>query len=517
MRDRKTLQSAGGSMHSLAIEDARSPFVLAIDIGSSSVRTLIYDANGDRIDASEAQLEHRLHTTSDGGSFADARQLFSLMCDALDQTVAFAGARARDIAAVGTSCFWHGLLGLDASGEPVTPVLMWGDKRSAAQAATIRTDTDLANTMLRETGCRAHSSYWPAKLRWLQESGESDISPVRFWVSLTDYIAQQLTGITTGSISMASGTGLLNIDSNDWDRSLLPHFGVEIDQLPPLLDRTDLLPVLKPEFQQRWPVLATTPWFPAIGDGAAANLGAGCVGDQRIAVTIGTSAAMRMILKGDHRHPAWPQSLWIYRLDSQHRVVGGALSNGGNAMTWLADRLAGGDIAAITAEAGTVAPDGHGLTSLPFFAGERSPSWNDDAFASFLGLRLATTRGDIFRATLEGTAYRLAAIYQDLRTIAQTTHEIHANGGAALNSPLWMQIIADTLNHRLDALDAEAEASARGAAVSALESMGIWKSLAPDTSPIVRTFEADPAKAAVYRKGWERQQRYESAIDLVSR
>jgi len=503
-------------MHSLSLADAQAPMILAIDIGSSSVRTLLYDAQGYRVNGSEAQLEHRLLTTNDGGSFADAPHLFGLLCQALDLTVDFARERHSDIGAVAASCFWHGLLGLDARGTPVTPVYMWGDKRSVDQAAALRDDRKLAGMMLRETGCRAHSSYWPAKLEWLRETGNADVSNVASWVSLTDYIAQELTGELSTSISMASGTGLLNIDANTWDATLLDRFGVRQEQLPPLMDRTQPLPAPKPEYQQRWPALASIPWYPAIGDGAAANLGAGCVGDNRIALTIGTSAAMRMILKGDENHPTWPQSLWIYRLDSSHRVVGGALSNGGNAMTWLADQLAGGDIAAITEEAAQIEPDSHGLTSLPFFAGERSPSWNDDAFASLIGLRLATTRADIFRATLEGTAFRLAAIYDDLRTIAQPVHEIHANGGAALNSPLWMQIIADTLNHRLDALDAEAEASARGVAVSALEALGAWKSLAPETSTIARSFPANRDNAPIYQRARDRQQRYESAINLVA-
>lgn len=497
----------------ISLDRATSPLVVAIDIGSSSVRTLIYDGEGRPVDNSESQLTHDLETTADGGSMADAIVLFDLLCTALDASIGFAGLRTAEIAAVGTTSFWHSLLGLDPSGAPVTPVFMWGDKRSVEQSTASRNDRDLATRMLQETGCRPHSSYWPAKLCWLRETDPDRFAIVRHWVSFSDYVAYRLTGSLVTSISMASGTGLLNTHGRIWHSDLAETFGVAIAQLSPLLDRRDALPPLKPEFQKRWPALASIPWFPSIGDGAAANVGAGCVGESRIALTIGTSAAMRIILRDAGEHKIWPQPLWVYRLDAEHRVVGGALSNGGNVMTWLADIMADGNMAVLSDEAEQIEPAGHGLTSLPFFAGERSPSWNDDAFGSLLGLRFASTRGEIFRATLEGTAYRLAAIYDDLRQIVAPEHEIHANGGAALNSPLWMQIIADTLNHRIDALDAESEASARGAAICALESLGSWTSLIPPSSDIARSFFPDAARVKMYASARHRQSSFEEAIN----
>jgi gluconokinase len=503
-------------MHARSLQDASGPLILAIDIGSSSVRTQLYDRDGRPIAGSETQLEHELSTTTDGGSFADPDALFDLLCSSLDRTVRFAGSRATEIAAVGTSVFWHSLLGLNRNADPCTPVYMWGDKRAVDQASLIRNDTALAARMLRETGCRPHSSYWPAKLKWLRQADPDQFNATSFWVSFSDYVSYQLTGELLTSISMASGTGLFSTDTCGWHESLVREFAVRPNQLSPLIDRRDALPPLLPAFRLRWPALASATWFPPIGDGAAANVGAGCVGDNRLALTIGTSAAMRIILEDRDDHPEWPQPLWVYRLDAGHRVIGGALSNGGNVMSWLADILAGGDIESISKEAESVKPDGHGLTSLPYFAGERSPTWNDDAFASLLGLRFASTRADIFRAALEGTAYRLAAIYDDLATITAPEHEIHANGGAALNSPLWMQIIADTLDHRLDALETDSEASARGAAVCALEAIGIWASLVPAASEFARSFQPDRDRGSIYRKARVRQVKYEEAINRVS-
>jgi len=166
----------------------------------------------------------------------------------------------------------------------------------------------------------------------------------------------------------------------------------------------------------------------------------------------------------------------------------------------------------LTAAAMLIEPDGHGLTVLPLLAGERSPSWSENATGTISGLRLSTTSGDLFRATLEATAYRMAAIYDDVRLLAAPAHEIHANGGAALGSPLWLQIIADTLGHQLDAVEAEAEASARGAALCALESLGAIPSLDHLTNMVSARYIPDPAAHRRYRAARDRQSKLEAAI-----
>ena len=171
----------------------------------------------------------------------------------------------------------------------------------------------------------------------------------------------------------------------------------------------------------------------------------------------------------------------------------------------------------LTEAAEAIAPDSHGLTMLPFLAGERSPSWNDHATGTISGVRLATTGGDLFRVTLESTAYRLAAIYDDLRTLAAPGHEIHANGAAALSSPLWLQIVADTLGHRIDAVDAEAEASARGAAVCALDALREDATLDMFRHAVSTSYEPNAEAHQAYVVARDRQTRLEDAINMAYR
>ncbi len=493
---------------------SRNPLVLAIDIGSSSVRALLYDQEGAQLYDSEVQLSYRQSVTADGGSESDAGTLLDLTIACIDGVLEKTPADAGTIEAVGFTSFWHGLLGLDASGAPSTPVYMWSDKRSGADAARLADELGL-DEVHRATGCRPHSSYWPAKLRWLKRTRPEHLEASRHWVSITDYIMRRLTGTLVTSVSMASGTGFLNTSSLEWDESMVEALGISTDQLPPIVDRTDRADPLTAEFASRWPSLASIPWFPAIGDGAAANVGSGCVGPERMALTIGTSAAMRLILPGDQATAGVSNRLWRYRLDRSQAVVGGALSNGGNAAAWVADHTGGGDLDDLTTQASHLAPDAHGLTILPLFAGERSPSWNEHSTGTIHGIRLSSTPVELFRATLEATAYRLADIYDDLTPLTSSPFEIHANGAAALGSPLWLQIIASTLGHTVDAVDAETEASARGAAICALEAIGAIEGLQDAVRPVATSYQPDPEATAIYKAARQRQAALESAINSI--
>jgi gluconokinase len=490
--------------------------VLAVDIGSSSVRALLYDHRGNQLDDTEVQLSYRQTVTATGGSESDAAQLLDLTVSCIDGVLARHDPAGNRIEAVGFTSFWHGLLGLDASGSPSTPVYMWSDKRSGNDASELADQLGLDEVHW-ATGCRPHSSYWPAKLRWLKRTLPDQYDATRCWVSVTDYIMKQLTGTLATSVSMASGTGFLNTASLDWDEPMVRALELSLDQLPPIVDRTDRSDPLCPDYASRWPSLASIPWFPAIGDGAAANVGSGCVGPARIALTIGTSAAMRLILPGTQTTTGVSNRLWRYRLDRSHAVVGGALSNGGNAAAWVGDHTSDGDLDILSEEATLIAPDAHGLTILPLFAGERSPSWNEHSTGTITGLRLSSTPADLYRATLEATAYRLAAIYDDLAPLTSSPHEIHANGAAALGSPLWLQIIASTLGHAIDAVDAETEASARGAAICALEAIGAIESLQDAGRPVAVSYDSEPEHHATYMAARQRQSALELAITSIPR
>jgi gluconokinase len=493
---------------------AEAPLTLALDLGTSSFRALLFDRHGRAVAGSEEQRRYELTTTADGGAEADARMLFGLLHATVDRALNRAGERSTDIAAVGLSCFWHSLVGLDEAGEPVTPVLFWADRRSANQVATLRQELD-QRAVHQRTGCVIHSSYWPAKLRWLKETRPADFARAVRWCSFADYAVKQIHGEDLTTDSMASGTGMMDVRSAQWDGELTAAAGVDPATLPPIVPPSSPLTSMKPAFAGRWPDLAQIPWYPGIGDGACANVGCGAVTSDRIALTVGTSAAIRVIAERPLGEAFdVPNDVWAYRLDERHVVFGGALSNGGNVVSWLRGVVGEDPTEETMGEAGQIEPDSHGLTVLPFLAGERSPIWNDGATGVIAGLTLSTGRFELLRACMEAVALRLAMIYKAIAPLVNDDHQVILNGGAVLHSPVWMQIIADALGHSVTPLDPEEESSARGVALIAMQSSGIIPDLTatPDPAEACHPVEPIEANAPLYAAARARQSALEALL-----
>ena len=480
-----------------------TPLVLALDIGTSSVRGALYDARGAEVEGTQARVVRGLETTADGGAELDAREAIEQTVQVIDAVVAHATGLGARIEAVAVSCFWHSLVGADDRFEPLTPVFGWADTRAARHAEMLKRQRDEADAHAR-TGCRFHPSYWPAKLLWLREERPEIFHGVRRWMSFGELLSAHFFDEPTASVSMASGTGMLNLRSCLWDGELLETTGVRPEQMPALAQTRAPLGKLADAYARRWPTLRDAQWFPAIGDGAANNIGVGCTTRARAALMIGTSGAMRVMWEGEPPAPL-PSALWCYRADRSRVLTGGALSDGGGLFSWMADALRLGARAEETEQAlAAMKPDAHGLTVLPFWAGERSTNWNPTARGAILGLTMHTRPSDILRAAMEAIAYRFALVARALEPFAPGA-EIVASGGALAASNVWPQMLADVLARPLHRADAT-EASSRGAALLALEATGKLKSIADAEAPTVQTFEPDMNAHARYRAGLERHE-----------
>lgn len=484
-------------------EVAADPLVLAIDAGTSSVRALVYDARGREVTGREVHRPYTVATTPDGGVTADPDYLLGLIGSCLDEIVAEVVQAKKTIAAVACDTFWHSLIGLDSGGKPLTPVLTWADTRAAEAAVELHSRLDEA-AIHRRTGCVLHASYWPAKLVWLEQCDPQLMRNVTHWVSFGEYLYLHLFGERHVSLSMASGTGLFDQNLCTWDDEMLAVLPVRRDQLSPLADFADALHGLHPPFARRWPALARVPWYLPVGDGACSNLGSGGCGDEWAVLMVGTSGAIRVVREAGHIDI--PRGLWAYRVDRRRFVEGGALSAGGNVFAWLTRTLHLPDLFAVEQQISRMLPDAHGLTVLPFLAGERSPEWNPSVRAAFVGASLDTTTTDIVQASLEGVSYRFGLVYDILKQAIPTLRGIIGSGAGLIHSPPWMQIMTDVLGEPITASDVS-EATSRGAALLALEALGAIPDLFALPAPLGKRFEPSPDRTAIYRAAMERQER----------
>lgn len=477
---------------------------LSLDIGTSSVRALLWDSHGREIPDCDAQIPYHMTITPDGGMEIPAPELLSLVAQCLDRALARCGERAASVRAVGISSFWHSLLGLDAHGAPLTPVYSWADTRAGHAASLLRDELDAAAVHAR-TGCPLHSSYYPAKLRWLRETQPELFRRAARWVSPAEYLFSALFGpdACRVSVSMASGTGLLRQDRCDWDLELLDAVGVVPGQLSPIIDLDSPSRGLREPFAARWPALRNTPFVPAIGDGACSNVGSGCIASDGMAINLGTSGAVRVTWREACAESGFaavaPPGLWRYRIDSRRAVMGAAFSDGGDVFAWLLQTLRLPEGEALEAAVSSCAPGSHGLIVLPFLAGERSFGWNPEAHGVLAGLTLHTDGVGLTRACMEAIALRFAPAVEQLRMQFPNAERIVASGAALGHSPAWAQILADALGETITRAE-ESEASSRGAALLALESVGLLENLEMAPARLGRSFVPDPSRHARYRE-----------------
>ena len=440
------------------------PITLALDIGTSSVRAALYDGDANILPRTSVKVERTLTSTAGGGAEIDADVAFEQVVVVIDAVLEKTKNIKGEIECVASCSFWHSLVGIDDKGNPTTNVLSWADRRSREYSGVLKEKFDEAEIRNR-TGAHFHSSFWPAKLLWFRCENPAIFERTAMWLSLSDYIALKLFGTPVTSVSMASGTGIFDQRKCVWDNELLKYLKVKASALPDIAT-DDATFKLEVKFAKRWPRLKNAAWFPAIADGAADNIGSGCVTKERAALMVGTSAAMRVAYLGEPPERI-PDGLWCYRVDRKRVIVGGALSDGGNLYALIKKRFKlSGNVDRLVAERDAA----DGLVVIPFFHGERSTGYDEDARGAIIGMTADHDGIDVLRAAMEGVAFRLADIFERLCTVADI-HEIVASGGALRDSPVWTQIIADVLGHDLTLNDAS-ESSSRGAVLLALESLG---------------------------------------------
>ncbi len=496
------------------------PLVLAVDIGTSSIRTALFDLRGQRLARSLVQREHAVSHSPAGAAELDPATLEDGFLRCLDQTMPHA--RRRPVVAVGMSCFWHSLIGTDRRGKALTPIYTWADARCRADAARLRTELSERDYHGR-TGCMLRASYWPAKLRWLAREKRGLFRRVGRWQSPAEWLLGKYceNGGDACAYGMATGTGLFNPSTLQWEIDLLQLCGLKPEQVPVVTDQSLRL---RSEHVRRFPQLAEARWWPGIGDGAAGNLGSGATRAGRAAINVGTSAAFRVMREG--RQAKSPFGLFAYRVDARRFVVGGAVSNAGNLRAWCRRELhlpqterALDD--ALAARPGPVSS----LVTLPFWSAERAPTWCEELAGVIDGLSQNTTALDLLQSTTESVYHRLATI-ADLslpekpgsggkNTGRHPATQIVVSGGI-LKSAHLLQRMADVLGRPVFP-STEPEASLRGAAVYALEKIeapGWADDTLPEVGPMVRP---RARYAALYHQERTRQHRLETLMAAGAR
>ncbi|MFG1777609.1 FGGY family carbohydrate kinase [Micromonospora sp. NPDC049048] len=452
--------------------------ILALDLGTSSVRGLVLDADARPLPGALSRRKVSLVVRDDGTGTLDGPGYLACLAQCLDELAA--GGHLRDVSLVATSAQWHSVVPIGTDGAPLGPVLTWLDTRPEAPAGAVG-PADPEDFHGR-TGTWWHRCYWSIRLPWLR--GHTGGRIARF-AGLAEYVLGELLDAAPMSISQASGTGLLDLRTLDWDAEACALADSRADELPELAP-TGWRGRLRPAYARRWPQLADAPWAGPVGDGGASNVGSGCVRPDRVAVTVGTSAAVRLMQRvpAGQAMPPLPAELWRYRVDHEHVVTGAAYSSGGNLFAW-ADRelrLPGGD--ELQAALARV-PYRGGLPVNVRFGGDRPPGRAPAGSGVLGGLSFDTTAVEILAGLMRGLCDLVAADLAVLESSVDSPVEVVLGGGAMAASAWWRTAFAAALAPRPVWYGRNPEVGASGAALVALGRVGDASRLAA----IVRTDE----------------------------
>lgn len=477
--------------------------LLIIDIGSSSVRVLLSHDDATLIEDAIVSRSHDFLTGNDGQATADAQHLQTLVEDCIDDILSHPA--AQNIRAVGMATFVGNWVGLDADGLPITPLMTYADTRSRDDIAILQDRLDSDTTSYHQaTGCMLHTAYLPAQYHYMQRHQPELMSKVRILTDISGYLYRRWFARDMPiSYTVAAWTGLLHTAQLSWHEGYIREFEIErlLDCLPPLANYDAVQTGLSDAYANRWEQLNDVPFYLALGDGAVANVGSGAVDAQHMALTIGTTSALRIVKTVDHL----PTGLWRYVVAENMPLVGGATSEGGNVYQWVTEQL-GIDDDDIESRLAARETDGHGLTVLPLIAGERSPGWHPNASGTIHGIRRNTSTLDILQAQLEAVAIRLSLIAEKLK---DDDTIIMAGGGALQSSPVWMQMIADAFNAPIHCL-AEPELTSRGVALMILKHLDdrpldavppqIETTLSPNPQSVNRFINARERQVELYQR-----------------
>jgi gluconokinase len=429
-----------------------APFFIGIDLGTGSCKSVVVAETGRVLGFGVGE-----YGSAGAGGRWQEQAPSGLLSGAVNSVrAALRQARVAPAYCAGLSVggALHSVMAVDGRDNPLTGVMTWADGRAVGQARAVA-DAPTGRSLYHETGCPAHGMYPLYKIMWLAANRPKIFQAARRYVSAKEYVCFQLTGNWTVDYSLAAGSGLLNTHTLRWSEQALGLAGIRKDQLSALSPPVASLGKLQAAMAAEMGLSAGTPVVVGSSDAVNSSLGAGAVSIPQATLMVGTSGALRVI---SPRAVLDPEARsWCYAIDEGHWLVGGAINNGGVALSWLRDclnQIAQGSSSNpmtfddILALAGRAPAGAGGIVCLPFFAGERSPHWNLDARALFFGMKLEHDMRHLARALLEGVGMRFRSLLEVLIEVGLDVKQLVASGGFT-QSGLWLQVMADVLDREL--------------------------------------------------------------------
>lgn len=475
-------------------------YMIGLDLGTTAVKAVLFNVTGEYIDK-ETQ-HYPLHTPDVHIAEQDPDEILEKSMEAIRLLVK-RNRCGNSIEFISCSSAMHSLILLDKSGSRLTECITWADRRSEDVAEEWGTERGVG--IYRRTGTPIHPMSPFIKLLYFKDAHPELYSQIGKVVGIKEYVLHHLTGVYEVDKSIASSMGMMDLETSQWDAEVLEILGLDTAQLPDIVGTTKVYPSLN-RMHEKLGIAEKTKIITGASDGVLANLGVNAIRKGDIAITIGTSGAIRTVI--DAPRTDVKMRTFCYHLTDDHYVIGGPVNNGGVVLRWIRDELCTEEVGeaassgkdpyeVMTQAAKEVRPGSNGLIFHPYLAGERAPLWNAKAVGSFYGLTLSHERKHMIRAAMEGVVYNLYSVYLALREQMDSVGSIKASGGFA-RSEMWKQLMADVFGEQLT-VPKSYEASAFGACLLGLYAIGEMRDLG-EAAQFVGESDAYVPEEAVYMK-----------------
>lgn len=481
--------------------------VIGLDLGTTSVKACVFNTQGKLVTEVEEMID--FHYPQQGWAEQDAVKIERSAVKAVREAVKKSEIEKGELVSIGFSAAMHSLVILNEDGVPLSPAMIWADGRSTEQAD--RLPKDLKKHIYSLTGTPVHPMTPFMKLLWMKETGYAPYQNAVSFMSIKEYVIYCWFGEKVIDYSMASATGLYNPKTRFWEDELLQMAGITDKQLSSIVSPTTQLTALKPEIAEQMGIDKELPFVIGAADGQLANLGIGALLPGEVAVSVGTSGAIRQFT--NQAKVSDKQETFCYSFMEDSYIIGGPTNNGGIVLQWVKDLFEDqGSFEDFLAEAERTEPGAEGLFFLPYLNGERAPLWKQQAKGNFYGVTITHKKGHFIRAVLEGITFNLYQIGSALEKIAGNSAKIYVNGGLS-RSPLWLQMMADIFDAEIYVSENH-HSAAWGAAWTALVSLKKVKSFeaVKENIPMGSPVTPNPESVRRYKEIYIRYEKVASTV-----
>jgi gluconokinase len=474
-------------------------YVIGVDIGTGSAKAVAINNAGKPIAVS--QIFYKTNSPQPGFSEQDPEVIWKAFLDCITKVIA----QLKQVpGAVSISCAMHSLIIIDQKNIPITPLITWEDTRSEKIAEDLRNSSEAEN-IYTVTGTPIHSMTPLCKIKWFKENTPGIYKKANKFISIKEFIWFRLFGVYEIDYSIASATGLFNIQNFTWNRPSLDFCGINPAQLSEIVSTDFCRKNISSSLAETSGLPASINFCIGASDGCLANIGSDAIDPGIAAITIGTSGAVR--IAGANPVINYEAMIFNYVLDKQTFISGGPVNNGGNVLKWLFktfwnnDKPNDKDYEDFFKEVESAEAGCKGLLFLPYLHGERAPVWDGEASGVFFGIRSYHSRTHFLRAALEGICFSLKNILEILELSSAEIKQLNVSGGF-VRSKIWMQILADISGKKLCLVQTE-DASSIGAAIFYMKSAQLIKDYSSLKEEVVVTINPDEKNKILYNKSYK--------------